>query len=684
MALAPLTGSLGATAKAELAVTALEPAIPTPGSGLSVNGRVGGTSIGSACAVTVRLSTRAVTSRSELRNLTTSSASAARRADASRVVAKTASDPQTGEWSVEMSARELGLTGRVPAGVYPLTVSADCGTSSAHVATVVPWLPRRAAVRPSSLILLWPVAVAPMRTLGNTWDDPSLAAQLQPFGRLRSLLDAGRDAPVSWLLDPETVDTVALAAGRADSSGAVRTGLNGQTRELAAAWLEDLAATAAGESMTALARAVPDAALLSANKSRAWAVSAQDTAVDDLNNVLGGDSPVTSVAAWPCPRTPRCLTRADMRALVSGGGSRPVATVLADSAAPVARDVYWSAGAVTTLPWAGAPRAVVTDSILDQTLATGDGITEPAMLQQRIIGDLALVTLERPKSPRILATTIALGLPTQESLTGAVAAARALSAASAAGFVTASQLSDVGDMPLDKTGRVVRFASRQRAKPSTTMASIKRAATDARRAAQLLSSLADREQWEREVAITSVNASSLMWRGAETAHRAYLTTFRTLAKDRRTGVHVVTPSRVYLGRSSGTIPFTVINTLNRPVTVYPRLIARPAARINLGEPPRVLRLEPGERAGVPVGARILGSGAVTVAFSVLSGKGEVISTPASTVVSTNAYARIAGYLVFAAFGLLVLLVINNIRRQVQRRRSGERGDGHEPAPGNVP
>ena len=659
----------------ELPVTAVEPAIPTPGSGVSISGRVGGSPIGGACAISVRLGRAPVTSRSELRTLTTSRKAAVRRGSTGQIIATTTSDAETGEWSVRVTARSLGLTTSVSAGVYPLVVGAKCDKTSAHVATVLPWLPRKSAVQPSSLILLWPVAVTPMRNLGNRWNDAALAAQLQPFGRLRSLLDAGREAPVSWLLDPETLDTIALAAGRADAGGAVRTGLNGQTQDLASAWLDDLADIATRQPVLALPRAVPDARLVSTNKARGWVLSAQDSAVDDLNSVLGASNPVSSVVAWPCAREPRCLARDDLRAIVASGQSRPLVTVLSDATAPVARDVYWSAGAVMALPFNGVGKAVVTDGILDETLATGDGITEPAMLQQRIIGDLALITLERPKAPRTLATAIQLGLPTQESLTGAVAAAKALSAASAGGFITSAQLADIADIPVDRTGRTIGFDT-ARPEPSPIMASVRNAATDSRTSAQLLTGGEDRRQWGRETYVTSINSASLMWHGRFPYQKRYVRTFYRAAKARRSGVHVSTASRVYLGRSNGTIPFTVINTLDRAVTVYPQIIGRPRARIDLAAPPQTLQLAPGERAGVPIGARLLGSGSITVAFSVLSSTGEVISTPARTVVSTNAYARIAQYLVFAAFGLLLLLVVNNIRRQVRRRRNGEQSDGH--------
>jgi hypothetical protein len=274
----------------------------------------------------------------------------------------------------------------------------------------------------------------------------------------------------------------------------------------------------------------------------------------------------------------------------------------------------------------------------------------------------------------LIATTIAPGVPSQTSLAGAVASAQALALAQSAGFVTSTQLSTLTSGSHPTTARSIKL-NRARGQ-SSLMRDISRARVSATAAASLLSVPADREMWRTQAETAALNSMSLVWRGRGAAQQGFVRAFTAAAAARRGGVRVVTAKRVYLGRSSGTIPFTVINTLDVPVTVYPQVTGHPYTRISLGNPPTSLNLGPGERQGVPIGARILGSGNITVNFMVRGVDRHLISTPASTTVTTSAYARIAGWVVAGAFGLLMLLLVNNIRRQIRRRRAGEATDGH--------
>lgn len=662
-----------------LTISRVEPAIPTTSSGLTLSGRVSGPSL--ACAVTVAISRSPLNSRSALAAVSTSEAAARRRGDAAQILASTTTDAASGQWQVRISAATLRMTNRLPAGVYPLLASARCAGHTSYAATVLPWLPTRAGLKPSSVVLLWPVTVGPVRNLDNSWDDPSLQAQLQSFGALRTLLDAGSGAPVSWLFDPETLDTMALAAGRADSHGQTRRGLNGTTKTLAQGWLDDVTRITSQHTVLALPRSMPDASLAARSGRLIWVSRAQSTAAADANTVLGTTDAIKGVVSWPCPRVARCVNRSDL-ATLTRDDAKSLITVLPDSVAPATGTPNWTAGALTRLPGSGAGNAVVTDGGLDEVLATGGGISEPAMLRQRILGEFALITLERPNAPRTVATTIAPGVVTQSALAGAVAGAQALSLAQSAGFITSTQLAALADGRPRLTQRDLRLQQPRRA--DALVQEVIRARASAVAASSLLSLESDRLAWLRQASTAAMNAISLTWRGNRGAQAAYVDAFSTTAAARRAGVRVVTAKRVYLGRSSGTIPFTVINTLDVPVTVYPQVTGHPFTRISLGNPPTALALGPGERQGVPIGARILGSGAITVNFLVRGEDKHLISAPASTTVMTSAYARIAGWVVGAAFALLVVLIINNIRRQVRRRRLGGPSDGHRAVTGVEP
>lgn len=669
----PQTPALNASSapKAGLVIDAVVPAIPTLTSGIKLSGRV--VSASAPCSVNLAIVRTALTSRSALAALTTSGSAARRRVNSAESIGHTESDSATGQWQLQVNASALKLTSRTPAGVYPLLVSATCGGHTAYTATVAPWLPSRASVKPSSLAMLWPVALSNPRNLDNTWDDNALQTSLQTFGSLRSLLNAGRAAAVSWLIDPEALDTLALAAGRPDSHGQVRSRLNSNTKALAQTWLEDFANVASSAPVLALPRGLPSAATAARGNRLVWVQRAQASAAADTNRVLGVTNTVPGVVAWPCAHETRCLSRQDLVALTSGPHA-PLLTVLPDSIAPPKGTPNWTTGAVARLPQSQSRLAVVTDSGLDRLLADGDGITEPALLRQRLISEFALISLERPNQPRTIATTIALGLPTQAALTGAVAGAEALSLAQSAGFIASRQLSDVLKRTPEFSSRIFRL--QRPLKVDSLMASTIRARAAATSASSLLSDDGDRATWRRQASTTAANAISLTWQGNRTGQNTFVDLFAKQASARRAGVRVVTAKRVYLGRSNGTIPFTVINTLDVPVTVFPQVTGYPFTRISLGSTPEQLTLAPGERQGVPVGARILGSGAITVSFLVRGADNHLISTPASTMVMTSAYARIATWVVGIAFALLLVLIVNNIRRQIRRRRFGGQSDGH--------
>jgi hypothetical protein len=77
---------------------------------------------------------------------------------------------------------------------------------------------------------------------------------------------------------------------------------------------------------------------------------------------------------------------------------------------------------------------------------------------------------------------------------------------------------------------------------------------------------------------------------------------------------------------------------------------------------------------MPTEVTLLGGAAVKVMVEVRDAKGRLINVPRATLVSTSAYARFSLYIVVGAFIILVLLMINNIRRTIKRRRGTLVGD----------
>jgi hypothetical protein len=311
-----------------------------------------------------------------------------------------------------------------------------------------------------------------------------------------------------------------------------------------------------------------------------------------------------------------------------------------------------------------------TDQNLDDAIAGRLPLDTATALRQRLLGDLALISFERPGRPRTVVAAAPVGVESVRIARGITAAADALRLASAAALITPVQISKLEQAGVDDDGIVRGFRSTSRA-PSPPKSAVRAAAAarkDALSAALLPASAADRAAFRSDAASTFLATSSITWREHPKAQKVFARTFLHDALARRNGVEVSGADHVWIGTSRGTIPFTVHNTLPVAVRVYPRLIADAATRIKFTNVPDSLTLQPGERAGMPIDVTVLGGAAVKVMVEVRDAKGRLINVPRTTQVSTSAYARFSLYIVIGAFIALVLLMANNIRRTIRRRR----------------
>ena len=96
----------------------------------------------------------------------------------------------------------------------------------------------------------------------------------------------------------------------------------------------------------------------------------------------------------------------------------------------------------------------------------------------------------------------------------------------------------------------------------------------------------------------------------------------------------------------------------------------PATRFVAGGDVPAVTCGPREKSTLEVGARVLGTGPVTVAITLLTPDGEVFGEPTVTEVRSAAYARAAQWVVGGLFCILVLLLGVNV---VRRRRPSTAG-----------
>jgi hypothetical protein len=251
---------------ATVAITSLDPLVPTATGTLRLAGQV--TNSGSASVndvqIRLRISTTPLIGRSDITSVATGTANVQ-----GQLVNLTLPDSPRyldpggqANWSISVPLLDLPIAG---VGVYVLVVEAVGTLNGTYQQlgverTFLPWVPKPSEVQPSRLVWLWPLSEPPGSAPDGVMLSDQIATDLGPTGRLTELVSIGGSAQgvVSWVADPQVLESAAGLSGgyRYNSGSGVR---EGRGATAAAAWLSaaDLA-LAAGDVHT-LPYAWPDA-----------------------------------------------------------------------------------------------------------------------------------------------------------------------------------------------------------------------------------------------------------------------------------------------------------------------------------------------------------------------------------------------------------------------------------------
>ncbi|ARF73832.1 hypothetical protein B7C62_17345 [Kitasatospora albolonga] len=158
-------------------------------------------------------------------------------------------------------------------GVYQLGVSVSGRTATAPYEQVLgiersylPWQPEKSDKR-TRLTFLWPLIASPhvtAETRSNqqqtpVFTDDALADELAPGGRLEQLVSLGGSLPVTWVVDPDLLASVAAMAGGYDIKSGDRT-VPGKNQAVAQRWLTALQKVVEDGKVIALPFGDPDLA----------------------------------------------------------------------------------------------------------------------------------------------------------------------------------------------------------------------------------------------------------------------------------------------------------------------------------------------------------------------------------------------------------------------------------------
>jgi len=467
-------------------------------------------------------------------------------------------------------AAQLGLAGQ-PFGAYALAVEVraqgELGRRQvALTRTTMQWQPGRKEYAAQQIAWLVPITGLPIGPAGANPTSAQVAEQVAvavgPGSRLRRVLEAASAPGVAWAVDPNLLQAVqeVAAAPTPDETDPNPTptgtaGPGNAARAVAAGFLVDLRAAAAGREVIELPYADPDLSAVTAGGRADLVRAAQAAGAGIIAQVLG-ITPVTGVG-WPADGW---ASEATLGQLASIG----------------IRDVVLDARSrrlVDPLPYTTDARAdlagAVTGWLADPTLSmlTVGTKSRDVLRVQRLLAETAAATSERPGLARRLLVTAPRDLDPDPAAFGDLVTASAsvpwLRVVPVTSLRTPPPGSDSGntaDLPRNATAPP--FSVDQAQLSTRHVAAVRRL----RGALATLGEVVDPPSSVTDVLQrSSLALLSSSWRGRPDQLAARRATVAKQVAVLTNKVHVL-PSSVNFLASSGRLQITVANDLTQAVS----------------------------------------------------------------------------------------------------------------------
>jgi hypothetical protein len=386
-------------------------------------------------------------------------------------------------------------------------------------------------------------------------------------------------------------------------------------------------------------------------------VTATTLGAQVVTQALAGGVTVGSDVAWPADGT------SDGRTLTALAQMGSRAVILSDQFSATTRAVTTytpsGVGPITGTSLTG----VVSDTILSTLLATpAKQLGGPALAEQRVLAELAMVTAELPAVQR----SIVIVPPRR--WTPDVPYVRGL-------LEALGQVPWVQPATLDE----LRLAAAQgpaRQRPSYPRAVQKRevssqqldAVQSGETALGALDAVVTDQTPFRDTYIRALlRAESTVWRTQRVQGLAYAKAVTSSINGRMTSVHVVQSGGLTLAARSGKIPVTVENGLNQTVTMQLSVAADPAVRLTLTQPAEQ-KIPAGESRTFEVPAEATTNGSVQLIVRLLTPAGAPYGSTVTFPVQITGFGEVAQLVVGAAFVLLAVALVVRVGRAIRRGR----------------
>ena len=234
-------------------------------------------------------------------------------------------------------------------------------------------------VTPTPITWALPLVEPPHRDLLGNFNDDDLAKTLAPDGRLGRILNFAGGPLVTWIIDPELVESAAaMARGYTFADGKPGTG-----QQIAIAWLAQLRSVVANSDVLALPYGDPDLITLAKGSLKKDLLKSSGEGVIRISAVL--QRSVTRIVGWSNSGRLNKSTKS----LIDNSA---FTTILLSS------DSFHSLQTATNSSNL-SPRALKSQLLYDSTLA--NQLTELTPLSvNRLAAELTMITAERPSIAR--------------------------------------------------------------------------------------------------------------------------------------------------------------------------------------------------------------------------------------------------------------------------------------------
>ena len=563
-------------------------------------------------------------------------------------------------------------------GVYALGIEVvgarGAGEPSrlAFTRSLLPWVPATRDFVPTGFSWLWPLVAAPVRLSTGVFANDSLATELETGGRLDRLLHAGsqleQGAGLTWVLDPDLVETVAVMADgyrvAAPDGGTVP----GTGDVLAKRWLTELRAATAGRDVLGLPYADPDVTALVHHGDASDIARARVTGTDVLADLLPAAGVVPGMD-WPAGGyldrdTLAALSRDDVTSVVLDGRALP-ATI----------DLSYTPSARAQLSAGGNPvAALVADpGLVDLLGRARPGTGNPVLAAQRVVAETAMITAELPgtgTARTIVAMPPRRWDPTPEFLD------QLMTMATAPWAAPVSLPTLAASVPPDVERARLRYPRSQRARelPEPYLRALDKQQAGIDNFAGIFT---DPSPFVPRLENGLLRLESTWWRGRDSSRSIRFEREQDHLVNLRSRVRVQ-PGSFTFGSRSGRIPLTLINDLPQEVVVVLRLEPQ-TPRLRLDPPLTPQVIGPNRKIQVEVQATAVAGGPVVVEATLHTTSGEPYGQPVLLHVNVTQIGAVALVItVGAAVVLFVAAGLRVARRVRAARRDGPDGPGDDP------